>query len=246
MKFLAVPLGAFLFSCTACSEEAHVTPYRPSVSNPAQLPTPGQLELELGGLASNISTAQRDSLPYLLKFAFTDQWGILLGGDAYVSDDGAHGLGDTNVVLKKAFPVDEATAFGMELSAKLPTAKEPIGSGKSDYALNGIFSKDLGKVHIDTNLNFTRMGAVGPGEDRTQTGLSTALSAPLAEKWSATGEFSGTRRGGVRSTGQLLAALAYSPSNLMTIDFGLAKGLNSASPGWSIFSGVVLPLARFW
>src|SRR5690349_875178 len=118
MKFLAAPLAAFL-NCTAFSEEAHVTPYRPSVSNPAQLPTPGQLELELGGLASNIGAAQRDSLPYLLKFAFTDQWGVLLGGDAYVSDEGTHGVGDTTVVLKRAFLVGEATAFGMELSAKL-------------------------------------------------------------------------------------------------------------------------------
>lgn len=245
-----LPLVATL-SCAAFAEDAQVTPYRPSVSNPAQLPTPGQLELELGGLTSKAGATQRDSLPYLLKFAFTDQWGLLLGGDALVSTDDApggraRGIGDTTLVLKRALLVDEATAFGMEFSVKLPTARDSIGSGKSDYMLNGIFSKDLGKVHVDANLNFTRMGAIDVGTARTQTGLSASLSMPTAEKWNATGELSGTRRGGVPGTAQLLAALAYSPSRQMTIDFGVAKGLNSASPDWSIFSGVVVPIASFW
>jgi len=62
-----------------------ITPYRPSVSGPAQLPAPGQR-----GTSSS--------------------------------------FGDTTVVLKRAWRIDDASAAGMEFSVKLPTAREPIAT----------------------------------------------------------------------------------------------------------------------
>ncbi len=51
-QVLSVFFASLLAVQTAFADEAGgVTPYRPSLSNPAQLPSPGQLELELGGLA---------------------------------------------------------------------------------------------------------------------------------------------------------------------------------------------------
>jgi hypothetical protein len=229
-------------------DDSNVTPYRPSVSTPAQLPLAGQLEFELGGLATKDKDGRRNSLPYTFKFAFNRDWGVLLEGEAFVSaptDMGrAHGIGDTSVVLKRAFVVDDATAFGLELAAKLPTAKDDIGSGKTDWTVNGIYSQDLGKLHIDLNLNQTRLGAPDPGAARMQSGASAAFSHPLDERWTATWEWSGTRNRGAASTGQLLAALSYAPNPNLVVDVGLAHGLNSASPNWSLFSGFVIPLAR--
>jgi hypothetical protein len=151
-----------------------------------------------------------------------------------------------NVVLKRAFEIDDATAFGLELGAKLPTAKDTIGSGKTDYSLNGIFSKDLGKLHMDGNLNFMRLGAVEVETSRTQTGLSASFSLPLADQWGVTAELSGTRRRGAPNTAQLLTAASYSPSKKLVIDFGVARGLTSASQDWSFFSGAVFPIANLW
>lgn len=233
-------------------DEAAVTPYRPSVSTPAQLPSPGQLEFELGGLASSFSgAAPRDSLPYTFKLAFTDEWGVLLGGEAYVidHDDGGQrvrGVGDTTVVLKRAFLIDSATAFGLELGAKIPTAKDTIGSGKSDVSVNGIFSRDLDQIHMDVNLNLTHMGLDVPGASRYQTGAALALSRPVTERWDAIVEVSGTRQRGVAATAQLLLAASYAPDKRLAIDVGLARGLTAASERWSLFSGVVLPLANLW
>jgi hypothetical protein len=232
-------------------DEPSVTPYRPSVSNPAQLPVAGQLELEYGGLFSKTDDTRRNSLPYLLKLAFDKKWGVLLGGDAYVSQKDAsgvreRGLGDTTLVLKRAFLVDDATAFGLELGAKIPTAKDSLGSGKADYSINSIFSKDIRKVHMDANLNVTRLGAIGSGTGRTQTGLSAAFSMPVAERWGVTTELSGTHRDGVTNTGQFLVAAAFSPTKQLTIDFGVARGLTSASPDWSLFTGVVMPITKLW
>jgi hypothetical protein len=57
---------------------------------------------------------------------------------------------------------------------------------------------------------------------------------------------SGVRRAGVATTGQLLVATTYSPTKRMAIDFGVAKGLNHASQDWSLFSGIVVPIGKFW
>jgi hypothetical protein len=240
--------GAFT---AAHADDAGVTPYRPSVSTPAQLPTPGQLEFEAGFLSAYSDGQHRGSTPVLFKLAFSEQWGVTVGGEAFVSapdQDGqrVRGFGDTVVTLKRAFVLDAATAFGLELTAKLPTAKDAIGSGKADTTLNTILSRDMGAVHMDANLNFTRLGAYDLGLGRTVTGLASSFSTPVSEQWGATAELSGTRQAGAPSTAQLLLALSYSPSKRMTIDFGLAHGLNGNSTNLSLFSGLVVPLAKLW
>lgn len=248
LVFLLYSAGAM----AAQSDNEPVTPYRPSVSNPAQLPAVGQLELELGYLHSKSSDGPRDSIPYLLKLAFSPQWGVLLGGEALVSAGTAdttsrvRGLGDTTLVLKRAFLLDDTTAFGLEVGAKLPTARTPIGSGRADYSLNSIFSRDMGKFHLDVNLNATGIGSIDAGTARLQSGLSAALARQLSEQVSLTTELSATRRGGTASTAQLLLALGYSPNKQMTLDIGFIRGLNPASPTLAFFSGLVIPVAHVW
>lgn len=251
VKQFILALAAAVALPAIADDAPPVTPYRPSVASPAQLPAPGQLELEVGGLSVKADGGRRDSLPYQLKLAFSEEWGVLLGGEALVSARDAtggrtNGFGDTTMTLKRAFLLDDTTGLGLELTAKAPTAKNSIGSGKSDYTLNGIFSKDLGDVHMDLNLNATRLGAIDPGTGRTQTGWASSFSMPIAEKWVATTELSGTRQSGAPHTALALAALTYSPTPRMAIDFGVAKGLNDASQDWSFFSGIVVPIANFW
>ncbi|GAB2837331.1 hypothetical protein GCM10027277_00120 [Pseudoduganella ginsengisoli] len=248
LLMLSTPL---LSPLTCLADEAPpVTPYRPSVSSPAQLPAPGQLELELGGLAVRDHGARRDSLPYAFKLGFNPEWGVVVSGEAYVSQRDAgmprdSGIGDTAFTLKRAWAAGEGEAYGLEVMARAPTAKSAIGSGKADYGLNAICSRDFGSVHMDANLNATRIGARGVSEGRVQTGLSASFSAPVNDKWGATLEWSGTRRSGVASTAQLLAAAAYSPHPRLTLDVGVARGLNHATPQWALFTGMVLPIANF-
>jgi hypothetical protein len=228
-----------------------VTPYRPSVSSPAQLPAPGQLELELGGLRNKAGDSRRDSLPWLAKLALSDEWGVLLGGEARVVSREAgvrdSGVGDTLLVLKRAWAASGDTrAGGIEFGVKLPTANDAIGSGKADYTLNFIESLELGSVHNDINLNLTRLGVAEPGSSRTQLGLSAAFSMPLAEQWGATAELSGTHRSGVPNTAQLLGAVTFSPSKRLTFDLGAARGLRPSPHGTSFFAGVVFPITQLW
>lgn len=247
---LALALACLASGGALAQDMPGVTPYRPSVSTPAQLPAPGQLEFEAGFLRARADDGRRDTLPVLFKLAFSAQWGVLVGGDAYVSardeaGNRARGLGDTIVELKRAFLVDSETAFGVEIGAKLPTAKDSIGSGKADYMVNTIFSKDFGKVHMDANANLTRLGAWDAGTGRNQAGLAASFSTEVAEHWGANAELSGTHRGGTDNTAQLLVAATYSPTKQATFDVGVAHSLHGPS-GWSLFGGMVVPLAKFW
>lgn len=249
-QYMAVVVAAVFCLAAQADDEPEVTPYRPTVSNPAQLSTPGQLELEFGGLESQSGSARRGSLPYLFKLAFDEEWGVLLGGEALVrnADSGVidTGIGDTNITLKRAFLIDEKTAFGLELNVKAPTAKSPIGTGKTDYGINGIVSRDLGSVHMDVNLNVTRIGTADSATGNVQTGYAAAFSFPVAQQWGMDAELSGTHRNLVPDTAQFLVAATYSPSRSMTLDFGVIRGLNSATPDWAIFSGIVVPVTKFW
>ena len=221
-----------------------VVPYRPSVSTPAQLSAPGYLELEAGGLRV---TGPRTTLPYTLKLAFTPDWGIRVGGDAWVHQPGSNGIGDTAVVLKRRFAVNDATAWGLELGEKFPTAGSARGSGHADTTVNGIFSSDFAPAwHTDINLNETRVG-VDAGQPRAwQTGWAAAFSRSVSDAWGLTGELSGTHQAGTPNTAQFLAAASFNASPAAVFDFGAARGLNDATPRWQVFAGVTVRLAKLF
>jgi hypothetical protein len=248
---IGLGLAALCIAAHADDEGDAITPYRPSVSSPAQLPVPGQLEVELGGLHARSDDTRRSSLPYAFKLAFSKEWGVVIGGEAHVwaRDDAGikvQGLGDTTLVLKRAWIVDDATAFGAELGAKLPTANDSIGSGRADYTLNTIFSRDIGPVHMDANLNATRLGVFDDGTGRTQIGASASFSGALSDHWGLTGEVSGTHRSGTANGTQVLTALTYSPSKRLTFDFGVARAFRPTPATTQVFAGVVFPLAKLW
>src|SRR5262249_19824959 len=146
-------------SCAARADEdaePSVTPYRPTVSNPADLPVPGWLELEAGAATQRDADRTRsDSAPWLLKYAVDENGGVLIGGNALVRsvDHGFResGVGDTFVEWKQRFAVREGLAFGVEAGFESPTARSGLGVGKPAWIVNGIFSAALGASHLDVN-----------------------------------------------------------------------------------------------
>lgn len=234
------------------AEGPSVTPYRPSVSTPAALSAPGWLELEIGGLhAHGASQSRRDSLPYTLKLAFSEDWGVRLGGEGWVRQrDEAGGRlsggGDTNVVVKRRFGVDSTSAFGLEAGATIPTARTGLGTGKSDYSVNGIYSADIDRYHTDLNIVMTRAGQVEPGVSRSQWLWAASLSRALTDRWGVVGELSGTRQAGTDHTAQILAAASYSVSPSLALDAGLSRSLRSGAPSWSAFAGLTVLIGRLF
>ena len=245
------PLAGLMLACAlfartaAADEEPAATPYRPTVSNPADLSAPGWLEIETGVQRDKGSDARTVSVPYLLKYAFTPDWGVLVGGDAYLRNtaaDGttASGFGDTQFLVKHRREVAEGRAFGFEAGVRAPTAKAALGSGMTDYLFNGIFSTDLGAAHLDVNVGPTWVGRRDPGTGRIEWNAAAALSTAIAEGWNIAGELSGTRRQGEANQSQFLMAVAWSASKRTVFDAGFVRGIGDSSLKWSAFAGVTM------
>ncbi len=236
--------GLAWFATSALAEDLpSVTPYRPTVSNPAQLSQAGWLEVECGfNRASNADASWRNNVPYTLKLAFSQDFGILLSGDAFVAQaDSAGsltGFGDTLLLLKNRFGVSETSALGVEYGLKAATAADGLGSGKTDYLVNGIFSTDIRAHTIDLNLGVTQLGANQASEGVQQLSWAATLSRPAGEFWTVAAEFSGTARQGLMPSNQFMVAGSYALNRRMVLDLGVARGMSTASPQWSGFFGV--------
>ncbi|MBV1777331.1 transporter [Burkholderiaceae bacterium DAT-1] len=230
------------------TDEPAVTPYRPSAATPAALSAPGWLELEGGGfkLAQHDHSSQV-TIPYAVKLAFSEDWGVRLAGNSWVenkdeSGNVVTGQGDTGIIVKRRFALDDKSAFGLEAGIVFPTSKAGLGLSKRAWVITGIYSAEYGAFHSDANLYLmhTALEDAPEGAGRMTTGWAWALSRQLSENWSVTGEFSGTRQTGAPSTSQFLMAGAYTPVRSFSLDFGAAFGLNNQSPKWSIFGGVTM------
>lgn len=247
---VAVVGAAGLHAGTVCAADAaeadgpQAVPYRPSVSAPAALSAPGWVEVEAGLTRTRDGDVRALSVPYTLKLALTPDWGVRIGGDAWVRQrvtgrDARSGTGDAGLVLKRRFAIDDSQALGLEAGVVVPTAKSGLhsGSGKPDYGINGIYSADAGAWHVDANLAATRVGARERGTSRTQWLYALAVSHPLSERLGLVGEFSGTRQSGIGSTRQLLAALSYGVSPRLVVDAGAARRLGGDPREWQAFAG---------
>lgn len=240
-----------LSACVCCTmalaDEPQVTPYRPTASNPAALSAPGWLELELGWLDSKGGDVRReDSVPYLLKYAINENWGVLLGGNLYVrSVDFAgsveDGYGNTSFTLKHRIPAGDSD-FGVELTVNAPAGS--LSGSKPDYIVNGIYSTALGSWQLDVNLGATRIGEPDPGTGRVEAAWAAACSRALNDRWGWALELSGTAQHGTSPTEQFLTAASYSLSRRMVLDFGFALGLDAAAPDYQLFTGATILLGR--
>ncbi|MDB5820932.1 MAG: hypothetical protein JWQ11_4572 [Rhizobacter sp.] len=245
-SFVALATTSVMAQSSAADDDSpSVTPYRPSVSTPAALSAPGYLELEAGMIRSSGGAPRVDGVPFTLKLAFSPDWGVRLGGDARVGqDDGnggrIHGFGDTSLIVKRRFAIDDASAFGLEAGVTPPTGKRGIRNDATDYTVTGIYSADFAGLHSDLNLGATRIGAPAADASRTQANWAASLSKNLTERWGVVGELSGTRQRGADGTAQFLVAASYNVSKTLTLDAGVARSLRSSSPDWSVFTGLTV------
>jgi hypothetical protein len=244
-------IGAMLVAASTASaaddsQDLEATPYRPTVSNPADLPVPHHLEWEAGGLTTR--GHERDSetsIPYLIKYAFDANLGVLVGGDSFLSDhvpgDTTSGWGDTSVTLKARHALTESTALGLEAGVKVPTATNDLGSDHADFTLNGIVSTQIGAAaDVDINVSYTRLGLADPGTKRDVLGWAVAASHDITKQWGVAGEFSGSEQSGAPNETQFLAAVSYEAEPTLVLDAGGLVGLDHAAPRYGVFAGLTM------
>jgi Putative MetA-pathway of phenol degradation len=245
---MLMALCALPGSAVADDEAPTATPYRPTVSNPADLSLPGHFEIESGvqRVLGDDDTRQ-DSLPYLVKYAFSENVGVLIGGNAYLRQadplgHSASGFGDTFVELKLRHALNDDSAIGLELGPLLPSARDGLGEAQVGWLLNTIYSRDIGDYHVDLNIGANRSGDRIASVSRWQVPWAGAISRPINEQWGASLEFSGVRQRGAATTSQALAAINYNVSHSVVLDAGMAYGLTHAAHDRSLFAGATVAL----
>lgn len=242
-------VGALTLAQPLAAAEVKVTPYRPTVTNSAGLSAPGWVELETGvAMQEETDGSRQNSLPYLLKLAFTPDFGVLLGGDAWLSQRAADGTrlsggGDTGLILKNRFELD-AAELGCEYGFKAPTAANGLGSGERDLILNGIYSRNIGRHELDANFNVTKLGAAPAGESPYEYGLSATVFHALNNGWGGMAEISGTARRGTLPRSQWLVAVNYELSPRIVLDVGVSSGIDKRSHRYAVFAGMAMLLGQ--
>ena len=238
-----------LFCSSASWAEPEVTPYRPSVASSTVVSAPGHFELEGGVQKINYKNdSGQFNVPWLLKYGVNDRFGVSVGGDAFLSvDDGAgnkiSGVGNSLVSVRLLHPLNDANILGIEATVTLPTAKDSLGSGKSDYIINGLYGVDMGNFHADLNLSYVRLG-IDDGDGQNFNGWAAAVSHPLGEKGGLTLEVSGVKYHSAPNTTQFLVAYAHTVSRRLAVDIGAARGLNDNPLKGSVFTGFTFLLDR--
>lgn len=237
-----------LIPLVAYAEQLTVTPYRPTVSNPAELSALRHLEVEFGAQSNQPGMeTERNSLPFLLKYPFADQWGLLVAGEAWIKsrnlDETISGFGNTSVLLKHYYPINPTLAVGFEAGAVLPSARQSLGQGRTDYLGNLIVSQDISDLRIDINAGVTRKGFKEEDLDRYRYNWAIAVSHPLTERWGIAGEFSGVLAKQQKPTSQFLASLNYLMTPQLMLDFGGTVGMTTITDDYGVFAGFTLLVA---
>jgi hypothetical protein len=253
----AIAIGIIVLATSnpVIAEITSVMPYRPTVSNPADLPAPGWIEVEGGFNRLRPGDGSHEiSYPFQVKFALSPDFGMLVGGDAFISQTDVFGnqisgRGDTTLLFKHHWALgpeteDDDPMFGIEWGMKAPTARSGLRSGKRDFIINAIYSTQAGGHTIDLNLNATRLGAFEQGTSKTQWGWAAAVSRPLSDKWIVSAEIFGTARHGSSLNHQALVALGYVISDRLVLDIGGTFGLNAAAPDQAFFCGLAFLLEK--
>ncbi len=250
-----VILGEGLVPKSCLGKEPNATPYRPTLSNPAQLSAPGYFEMEMGwqSLKEKTTDDYRLTVPYLFKLAFSEYIGLIVGGDALIINDFDQGstlagFGDLSPLLKLNVPLPfhSQSALGLEMGAKLPTAPQTVGSQQTDYLVTGIYSIGMGSLGIDLNLGYTRLGGAPSGEGKNQLFWAASTAYGLTKQLSVAGELAGTVRRNVKPFTQFLTSTSYFFSPRIVGDAGIAFGLNGASQEWTLFAGMTILLGKVW
>ena len=196
-----VLMAALASAAVGVAADDAIDPDRPDVSSSTKTVGRGRVQLESGLLVQRTRVAgepteRRLSAETMLRVGLTDDLEIRVEGEPIVRLRGpadAVDVGDFTLSLKWRV-VDSADGSAWPSVAlnpflKLPTAPEPIGSGRTDAGLLLITGFDLpARFALDVNAGLAVVGQTRPGGSRLQALTSASLSREIAGSVTAFGE----------------------------------------------------------
>jgi cobalt/nickel transport protein len=223
---------------------------RPLTTDDAWTVEKGKFQVESGIDVSRQDNHDREFTPSLtLTYGLLERMDLGVGS-GYLFFHPAegrkeNGIADTEIKLKYRF-MDEMglrPAFAVAGILKIPTASESkgLGSGKVDFRINTLFTKNLGKqLALHLNLGYAFLNEKG-GDN--EFNYSLACQFILAEKWTLVGEIAGINNFNGHKRDDPLSGLigtTYQLTENLVWDAGVEIGMNRAAPDFRVTTGVTL------
>ena len=238
-----VPCLLFFFSSSAFAA-------RPLTTDDAGTVEKGKFQVETGFDSTRQDNHDREISPSLtLTYGLLERMDVGIGS-AYLfvrpkEADNENGLGDTELKLKYRLfdEKDWIPAFAMTGNLKIPTASESkgLGSGKTDFGINTIVTKNLSKRWVfHLNLGYTFTGEHGANNEFN---YAAAAQFILSDKWALVGEIVGGNNFNGRKGDDPVSGLLgtyYLISDNLVWDAGVEIGINKAAPDFRITTGLTL------
>jgi hypothetical protein len=185
-----------------------------------------------------------------LSYGLTDKIDIVAGipyqwirvkedGNVAVDEDG---LGDISLEAKWRFFEKDDLSLGLKPGVTLPSGddKKGLGTGRVNYSLFFIGSKETGPWAFHLNLGYVR------NENRTDE-RTDIWHASLAGTFEAVKDLQfvaniGTEKNPDKGSGTdpafVIGGLIYSLSENLDVDAGIKAGLNKPETGYAILAGI--------
>jgi hypothetical protein len=239
----AVPSLLFLFSSSAFAA-------RPLTTDDTWTIEKGKFQLETGFNFTRQDSHDREIGPSLtVSYGLLERMDVGIGS-VYLfvrpkEGENENGFGDTALKLKYRL-LDERNwmpAFAVTGNLKIPTASESkrLGSGKTDFGINTIVTKNLSKRWIfHLNMGYTFMGEHGVNNEFN---YSVAAEFILSDKWALVGEIVGVNNFNGRNRDDSISGLLgayYHISDSVVWDLAVEIGVNKAAPDFRLTTGLTL------
>jgi hypothetical protein len=223
---------------------------RPLTTDDAGTVEKGKFQFETGFDFTRQDNHDREISPSLtISYGLLEKMDVGIGsGYLFVlpkEGENENGFGDTELKLKYRL-LDERDwmpSFAMTGNLKIPTASESkgLGSGKTDFGINTIVTKNLSKrwvIHL--NFGYTFLGEHGVNNEFN---YSAAAQFILSDKWALVGEIVGVNNFNGRKGDDPISGLLgtyYLISENVIWDAGVEIGMNKAAPDFRLTTGLTL------
>ena len=260
-------LFAGVLSSLLCLHPSKVLAQQPFYTDDTDVTNKGKLHFQFSNeydLLQRISYPARTQNTAVFELDYGLFKGVEIGVDApllaihsasFVRPRTAVGIGDVNFHLKYNFYKEREgsrlPAFALNMTIELPTGdtSKQLGSGFTDYFLNGILQKSLTektKLRLNGGILFAGNTTTGVIGIRTRGRVFTAGSSlvkQFTKRLDLGAELTGALTSNFQlSKGQLQALVGgnYALRKNLTFDFGIVAGRFAASPRLGAQLGISL------
>lgn len=256
----ALLAAAAIFSIWAAGAAAQdINPDRPDLTTSAEVVPAGALQIETGieyerARVGGGPTERQLSVQGVLRLGLTSALEISLEGGPFVwlrAAEDNHGSGDYTLGLKyrllASSPDGGGPALAVKPFVKLPVAREPIGSERTDFGALLLLTLGLPwGLSLDANVGVAAIGQRRPEGFIPQGIASASLSWAATERLTTITELyyaTKAERGG-RDGLLTTVALMYRVTPRLALDAGMRTTLAGPGPDWSAFVGLSVRLGR--